>query len=532
MSILHAPFEKLIEPEKRPTHALTREDIVERRAKLHGSFLLFIQTFFPLVMGRPFKISEPKGRESHFITIARELTMVARGETNSLIITIPPGHGKSTMMDFFVAWTMALNPDSQYLYISYGHELAAKHTEIIRRIVTHEQYRQLFEVRIRSDIKAKDHFQLESGGSVKAFGSSGPITGQDAGLPHCARFSGAVIIDDPHKPDEVHSDSIRQRVVDNYQQTILQRPRGPNVPIILIMQRLHEDDLAAFMMSGKDERKWRHANLPAIDDAGNALYPEVNPLDSLLEKRAKNPYVFSSQYQQEPVPAGGALFKREHFAILDEEPQILATFITADTAETEKSYNDATVFSFWGVYRINDMGIETGQLALHWLDCVEIRIEPKDLKDEFVSFYHDCMLHPIKPMMAAIEKKSTGVTLVSVLKDMRGLDIREVKRTKASGSKTERYLEMQPIIAAKLVSFTAGARHVDMCANHMMKITANGTHRWADIADTCYDACKIALIDKSLSTIVDIKPAVDVSRTMADAYAQRSRAFSNTRGYL
>ncbi len=100
--------------------------------------------------------------------------------------------------------------------------------------------------------------------------------------------------------------------------------------------------------------------------------------------------------------------------------------------------------------------------------------------------------------MAAIEKKSTGVTLVSTLQDMRGLEIREVKRTKASGSKTERYLEMQPIIAAKLVSFTEGARHRDMCINHMIKITANNSHKHDDLCDSCYDAIKIALIDKTL----------------------------------
>lgn len=509
----------------KPVHAST-SDILRARQELSNDFMAFIRAFFPHVIGRPFVLSHPSGRESHFTTIARELEMVARMQSSSLLINVPPGHGKSTMLSMWIAWTMAKYPDSQYLYISYGHELAAKHTEIIRRIISSDHYRSIFDVRIRSDIKAKDHFQLESGGSVKAFGSSGPITGQDAGLPHMERFSGAVVIDDAHKPDEVHSDSIRQRVIDNYQETILQRPRGPNVPIVYIGQRLHEDDLPAFMLSGRDERVWKSVVLKALDDVGNALYPEVNPLPVLLEKRAKNPYVFSSQYQQEPVPAGGALFKREHFAILPSEPNILATFITADTAETEKSYNDATVFSFWGVYRINDMGIETSQFALHWLDCIELRIEPKDLKDEFLSFYGDCMLHPVKPLLAAIEKKSTGVTLVSVLKDMRGLDIREVKRTKASGSKTERYLEMQPIIAAKLISITQGARHVEMCINHMIKITANGTHRHDDIADTCYDATKIALIDKTLNISQQNKQS-DIAKHLVAAESRRIAALNS-----
>jgi hypothetical protein len=54
---------------------------------------------------------------------------------------------------------------------------------------------------------------------------------------------------------------------------------------------------------------------------------------------------------------------------------------------------------------------------------MEIRIEPKDLQESFRDFYADCMVHPVKPLVAAIEKKSTGVTLISVLKDMRGLEI-------------------------------------------------------------------------------------------------------------
>jgi hypothetical protein len=378
-------------------------------------------------------------------------------------------------------------------------------------------------------MKAKDHFMTNTGGSVKAFGSSGAITGQDAGLPNCPHFSGAVIMDDMHKPDEAHSDTIRQRVIDNYNETILQRPRSPNVPIIFIGQRLHEDDLPAYMLSGKDERKWKSVVLQGLDEADNALYPEVNPAAQLIEKRLKNPYVFSSQFQQEPVPAGGALFKERDFIILDEEPEILATFITADTAETSKSYNDGTVFSFFGIYKILEMGQETGQLGLHWIDCVEMRVEPKELEFQFKSFYSQCMLHKVKPMVAAIEKKSTGVTLLSVLESMRGLELREVKRTKASGSKTERFLEMQPIIAAKLISFTYGAKHIKPCIDHMMKITANNSHRFDDLCDTLYDGCKIALIDKNLYTAERGVRNTEKIKAMNQVIQDRIKAIQNSR---
>ncbi len=474
-----------------------RDKAEDLKAELWGSYLLFVQTFFPLVTGRPFVISNPMGRESHFITIAKELTKVARMETTSLLINVAPGSGKSVLLSMWVAWTLSRYPNSQYLYISYGHELASKHTEFIRRVVQNSHYKNLFGVEVRADSKAKDFFQTTAGGAIKAFGSAGSITGQDGGLPNCSHFSGAVICDDLIKPDESSSDCVRQRVLDNYKETILQRPRSPNVPIISIGQRLHEDDISSFMLSGNDERKWKPIVLQSIDIAGNALYPEVHPLVALLEKKDKSPYVFASQFQQNPIPAGGSLFKEEYFILLDEEPKIFTTFITADTAETNKSYNDATVFSFWGLYKIETLGMETGQIGLHWLDCVELRIEPKDLKDEFMSFYGDCLLHEVKPLVAAIEKKSTGVTLCSILQEMRGLQIREVKRTKESGSKTARFIEMQPILASKLVSFTLGAKHIRVCIDHMLKITANDSHRWDDI-------CFVA--GTKIATLLGYKP--------------------------
>lgn len=210
-------------------------------------------------------------------------------------------------------------------------------------------------------------------------------------------------------------------------------------------------------------------------------------------------------------------FKPDWFALLDEEPDMMATFITADTAETTKSYNDATAFSFWGLYEIEYAGRKTGELGLHWLDCVELRVEPKDLEAEFIDFYTECVRHPRPPKIAAIEKKSTGVTLVNILKDkIRGIQIRNIERTRASGSKCERFLQIQPYIAGRQVSFTKGAKHVDMCITHMTKITANDTHRHDDIGDTLSDAVRIALIDKSLYSVQSSTEDLQRKEALAD----------------
>lgn len=223
---------------------------VEQKAKLLGSLMLFIQVFYKLRTGREFEISEPIGRESHQITICRELTDVLHCKTKRLLINVPPGHGKSEILIHFIAWCMARFPDSNFLYISYSQDLAAKHTATIKQIMEMSHYKKMFGVELRKDSAAKDNFKTVQGGSVAAFGSSGSITGQNAGLPNLDRFSGAIVMDDMHKPDQVHSDTIREGVKTNYKETVKPRVRGPNVPMIFIGQRLHEDDLPAYLISG------------------------------------------------------------------------------------------------------------------------------------------------------------------------------------------------------------------------------------------------------------------------------------------
>lgn len=468
------------------------------RAKLLGSLLLFTQYFYKIRTGREFEISQPLGRESHYITVCRELTSVFKLKSPRLIINIPPGHGKSELLKHFVAWSMAHYPDSQFLYISYSDSLATEHTYDIKQIMMLPQYKHLFGVDIRRDSSAKDSFKTLQGGAIKAFGSEGSITGQDGGLPIDDRFSGAIIMDDMHKPDEVFSDTTRERVISNFNGTIKYRKRGDKVPLIFIGQRLHQEDLPGFLLGGKDGYEWKSVILKALDEAGNALHPKKFPKEMLLIEKEVNKFHFNSQFQQNPTEAGGTLFNREDFIALSQEPEIFVTFITADTAETSKDYNDATVFSFWGVYKIKQGKIQTDLFGLHWLDCVETRCEPKDLEAEFMDFYGNCMSYKIKPTLAAIEKKSTGVTLSSILKSMQGLRIMDIERTKASGNKTVRFLEMQKFIASKRITFPAYAKHMEMCIGHMVKITGNNSHRFDDIADTAYDACKIALIDETI----------------------------------
>jgi len=457
------------------------EQLLELKSDMFASLLHFTRVFFELRTGRPFIIDNPHSRESPQITICKALTRAFKLLSKRLVINIEPGSGKSELLKHFVAWAMAQYPDSNFIYVSYSHDLASKHTYGIKEIMSMPIYKKLFDINIKHDSSAKDHFTTEQGGCVYAAGSQGTITGFNAGLPVSDRFSGCLLMDDMHNPIEVRSDTIRERVKENYLGTLSQRPRSPVVPQIFIGQRLDEDDLPANFLNEYDGHRWESVILPSLDEHNNVLIPRIRSLEDLLIAKEKKPYVFAAQNQQNPLPAGGGIFKTDYFKTLDEEPDIIATFITADTAETDKTYNDPTVFSFWGLYKIKQREIQTDILALHWLDCRQVWIEPKDLENELMDFYTMSMRHKIKPRNIAIEKKSTGTTLCSVLQRVQGLRIIDIERTKASGNKATRYLETQEYAASHLITLPKYGKHNDMVINHMKKITANNSHAHDDI---------------------------------------------------
>ena len=163
------------------------------RNKLLGSFLLFTKVFYKLRTGREFVLSAPISRESHHITIAKNLTKVFKGEITHDIIAIPPRYNKTEMAIHWVTWTLAHYPDSNYLYISFSHTVAKTQTQIIRDIICLPEYRELFHVELTGDTTAKDNFHTTAGGSVYAAGSGGTITSRGAGIQNCTRFGGAEI---------------------------------------------------------------------------------------------------------------------------------------------------------------------------------------------------------------------------------------------------------------------------------------------------------------------------------------------------
>lgn len=261
-------------------------------------------------------------RADHHRIVCAALMRVYRGECKRLIINIPPRYSKTELVNNFVSWTTGNAPDSEFILTSYSSQLASNNSWQIRETVLHPAYREIFPaVTLRSDSAAKHEWRTSQGGIVYAAGAGGTITGYGAGK-HRSGFGGAIIIDDPHKADEARSDVIRQGVIEWFQNTLESRKNNPeDTPIILIMQRLHEKDLAGWLIEGGNGEEWEVVSLPALREDGTALWPEKHTVDRLRMMQQAAPYTFAGQYQQRPSPPEGNIFKPDRIEVVDAIPE-------------------------------------------------------------------------------------------------------------------------------------------------------------------------------------------------------------------
>lgn len=262
-------------------------------------------------------------RGPHHKPICDALMRVYRGECKRLIINVPPRYSKTELAVVnFIAWCLGNVPDAEFIHVSYAANLAVNNSSNVRTLIQHEAYQALYPG-VTLDSEAKSHWTTTAGGVMYSTGAGGTITGFGAGK-HRPGFGGAIIIDDPHKPDEVKSDVMRQNVLDWFQNTLESRKNSPDTPIILIMQRLHESDLAGFLLAGGNGEQWEHVCLDAWqkDAEGREvpLWPEKHDAETLRRMERANPYVFAGQYRQRPAPPDGGVIKPDNITIVDAIP--------------------------------------------------------------------------------------------------------------------------------------------------------------------------------------------------------------------
>jgi predicted phage terminase large subunit-like protein len=349
----------------------------------------------------------------HLEVIAAKLTAVREGKIRRLIINLPPRHLKSLMASIaFPAWCLGHDPSAQILCCSYGQDLADKLARDCRSIMMSQWYRQIFRTRLAAHRQAVQEFLTTRQGYRLATSNGGVLTGRGADI---------ILIDDPLKPEEALSDAQRQATNEWYDHTLYSRQNDKRYgAIVVIMQRLHEDDLVGHVL-GQEE--WEVVRFPAIAEAdevhkietiwgprsftrrqGDALHPEREPLDTLDRiRRTLGEYNFAGQYQQTPAPLGGGMVKAEWFKRYrsNERPESFERIIQSwDTANKATELSDFSVCTTWGVRGKN----------LFLLNVLRKRLEYPALKravrEQQSQFDADVVL---------IEDKASGTQLIQEL---------------------------------------------------------------------------------------------------------------------
>ena len=242
----------------------------------------------------------------HLEVIAAKLAAVREGKIRRLIINLPPRHLKSLMASTaFPAWCLGRDPTAQILCVSYAQDLADKLARDCRGIMMSPWYRQLFPTRLAPHRQAVQEFITTRQGYRLATSTGGVLTGRGADI---------ILIDDPLKPDEALSDAQRQACNEWYDHTLYSRLNDKrHGAIVIIMQRLHEDDLVGHVLG---QEPWEILSFPAIAEKdeehrvetilgprcfqrrqGEALHSEREPLEVLDHtRRTMGEYYFAGQY--------------------------------------------------------------------------------------------------------------------------------------------------------------------------------------------------------------------------------------------
>ena len=266
--------------------------------------------------------------------------------THNFIANGLVSHNTECAVKNFIAMGLAVNPSAKFIHLSYSANLAQDNSIAVKNIVQSEAYQRLYPTRISYGKNMKSQWETDQGGGLYATSTLGQITGFGAGLvereDEVYRFGGAIVIDDPIKPEDALSDVIRERVNRRFETTIRNRVNSRNTPIIIIMQRLHEHDLCGYLQEiEKDE--WRVLSLPVIqiNEKGEreALWPYKHTLEELDKINAANSFVFETQYMQNPTPMEGLMYEHPFKTYSTLPPVKLGTMCNCtDSADTGADY--------------------------------------------------------------------------------------------------------------------------------------------------------------------------------------------------
>lgn len=423
------------------------------------------------------------------------LTAVTNGDIKRLLINFPPRCGKTKVASVcFPAWTWARGQKAftsgagvRFFCGSYNHDLSLQNSNQTRRLILGPWYQKRWRKRfsLRLDQNTKTQFDNTEGGSRLATSVGGSLLGVGGDI---------IIIDDPHNTEEVESEADRETATNWWNEVRSTRLNDPKLSaLIVIMQRLHEDDVSGQIAAGDDYADWTHLMLPMRHDPdrhcvtvlginedgeekvfedprvedGELMWPErFGPKEVAAMETGLGPYMASGRLQQLPVPKGGSIIKREYWQLWDREQYPSFEFIiaSADTAYTEKEENDPTGFTVWGVYR-DKHDRPRAMLIWAWEKRCELLAKPLEKKTGETKKAYDQRSMPtwgvvewiayscrrFKADVLLIENKASGKSVAQAMQRLYAEDGWSVRLIDVIKDKVARAWTVEPLFAAGLV---------------------------------------------------------------------------------
>ena len=385
----------------------------------------------------------------HLEAIAYRLEQVRHGKITRLIINLPPRSLKSIFVSVVLpAFLLGHNPRLKIFGISYGGELAAKHSGDFRSIVQSRWYRQAF-----PDMQIARMADSDVYTTARGFRKTTSVNATLTGLG-----GDCFVIDDPLKPVDAQSDAHRNAVNDWFSNTLSSRLDNKLTGIIIVvMQRVHLNDLTGYLL--ENSSGWTLLSLPAIAEtdeevpigdgriharrAGEALHPEREPLEVLDKlRRELGSDIFAAQYQQSPVPPGGAMIRREwlrYYEALPERSYRTKVIQSWDTAAKDGAQNDWSVCTTWLLHDNH----------YYLMDVTRGRYEYPRLRNTAIA-----LAERFQPDVILIEEASTGIALAQ---ELRSIIRRTIKPIPVDRDKVGRLYVQQQKFEAGRVLFPKGA---------------------------------------------------------------------------
>ncbi len=386
----------------------------------------------------------------HIDFLCEILIKVYYGKIKKLIVCMPPRYMKSLCISTaFPAWVLSQNSSQKVIVASYAMPLAEKLSIDTRTILNEQWFKEGFpNVIIKNDVNSKRKFATTTGGFRLATSINGSLTGEGGDI---------LIADDPQKPVNIGNKKYREKTFDWLSNTFFSRLNSKkDGKIIIVMQRLHADDIIGRLTENKIEDQllqeindWHIVCLPAIaknDEPyrrkGDALNPEMEDLPILHDiKKQMGQYHFNAQYQQSPNNTGCGFLKKSQIHLWHEEISTdIGVFISVDSAFKSGEHNDFTAISIWTEVMVN----EKATLAL--VDVVCKKLEFNDL----VAFLRK-LFEKYRIYKMLIEDKGSGISLIQNMNREFGEQIVPIK---VNLSKEVRFLSCISYIESGEVLFS------------------------------------------------------------------------------